>query len=66
MLLPKETFDLQLAHSCYLLLMFIFIAKSHKHYAFTTSYVLFGNLSLFTSYAMLMRPTNVTTAASII
>ena len=45
-----------LAHLCYLHLTFIFIATFHKHYAFTTSYVLFGNLSLFANHTMLMRP----------
>ena len=31
---------------------------SHKHCAFAITYFRFGNLSLFASYAMLMRPRN--------
>ena len=38
------------------ILEFMFIATSYKHCAFTITYVRFGNLSLFASYAMLMRP----------
>ena len=45
-----------LTRLCYLYFTCIFIATSHKHYAFTTSYVLFGNLILFANYSMLMRP----------
>ena len=30
-------------------------ATFHKHYDFTTSYVRFGNMSLFASYAVLIR-----------
>ena len=37
----------------------------HQHCAFTSNYVLFGNLSLFASYAMLIRPKQLSTAASI-
>ena len=44
------------------LLEFIFIATSHKHCAFTITYIRFGNLSLFASYAMLMRPEKAKTA----
>ena len=51
-----------LAHLCYLPVKFIFIATSHKHYTFTTSYVLFGNLSLFATQAMVMRPKQAETA----
>ena len=39
-------------------------ATSHKHCAFTITYVPFGNLSLFASYTMLMRPRNLKTAAN--
>ena len=53
-----------LAHLCYLLLTFIFIATFHQHYAFTTSYVLFGKLSLFANYAMQMKPKYLKTAAN--
>ena len=49
---------------CYLYLTLIFIATSHKHCAFTITYVRFGNPSLFASYAMLMRPRNLKTAAN--
>ena len=45
-------------------LEFIFIATSHKHCAFTITYVRFGNLSLFASYTMLMRPKQLSMAAS--
>ena len=34
------------------ILEFIFIATSHKYCTFTITYVLFGNLSLFASYAL--------------
>ena len=40
------------------ILVFIFIATSHKHCTFTITYFRFENLSLFASYAMLMRPRN--------
>ena len=46
------------------ILEFIFIATSHQHCAFTITYVLFGNLSLFASYAMLMRPRKAKTVAN--
>ena len=46
------------------ILEFIFISTSHKHCAFTITYVRFGNLSLFTSCAMLMRPRNLKTAVN--
>ena len=48
---------LQLAIGIFVLTIpeFIFIATSHKHCAFTITYVCFENLSLFASYAMLMR-----------
>ena len=45
------------------ILEFIFIATSHKHYAFTITYVRFGNLSLFGSCVMLRRPKKAETAA---
>ena len=38
-------------------------STSHKYCAFTISYVHFGNLGLFASYAMLMRPRNLITDA---
>ena len=44
------------------ILEFIFIATSHKHSTFSITYVRFGNLSLFASYAMLMRPKKAKTA----
>ena len=58
--------ELKLATSTFVLfiLEFIFIATSHKHCAFTITYVRFGNLSLIASYAMLMRPRNLKTAAN--
>ena len=40
------------------------MATSHKQSAFTITYVRVGNLSLFASYAMLMRPRNLKTAAN--
>ena len=56
----------KLATSTFVLSMleFIFIATSHKHCTFTITYARFGNLSLFASYAMLMRPRNFKTAAT--
>ena len=50
-------------HWCYQhLTLIIFRVTSNKHCAFTISYVLFGNLNLFASYAILMRPKKAETA----
>ena len=45
------------------ILEFIFIATSHKHFTFTITHVSFGNLRLFASYAGLLSPKNLKTAA---
>ena len=56
----------KLASSMFVLstLEFIFIATSNKNCAFNIPYVRFGNLGLFASYAMLMTPRNLKTAAN--
>ena len=46
------------------LLQFFSVATSHKHCLCTITDVLFGNLRLFASYAILMRPRNLKTAAN--
>ena len=58
-LVPNIVHGFKLATRTFVLsiLEFIFIATSHKHCTFNISYARFGNLSLFASYAMLIRPT---------